>query len=130
MLSENEPAASAVLIGRRVFVVEDEALVSMLIQDMLVDIGCEIAGLASRFDDALSKAGTLSFDIALLDVNLAGDQTFPIAEALSLRGVPFVFATGYGIASLPASLQDRPNVNKLEKALVEALEPKSDGFSA
>ena len=59
------------LSGRRVFLVEDESLIVMLIEDALDDLGCEVAGVASRFDDAVVKARALAFDIAILDVNLA-----------------------------------------------------------
>jgi DNA-binding response OmpR family regulator len=91
-----------------VLVIEDESLVAMLIQDTLADIGCEIAGLASRFDDAMEKASSLSFDIAILDVNLNGQQTFPIAAMLGERGVPLVFATGYGSTNVTAAFRAVP----------------------
>ena len=119
-------ASGAELDGRRVLVIEDESLVAMLIQDTLADIGCEVVGSASRFAEAISKASGLSFDVAILDVNLNGQQTFPIAEALSERGVAFVWATGYGEESLPESLK-APVLPKpfrqqdLERALRAAL---------
>ena len=128
-MSENEemtPAKTG-LVGRRVLVIEDEAMITILIQDTLVDIGCEVIGSASRFDDAAIKAASLSFDVAILDVNLNGKQTFAIAEALVKRGTAFVFATGYGAASLPESLQEVPILQKpfqqqdLERALRTAL---------
>jgi CheY-like chemotaxis protein len=99
----------------------------MLIQDTLADIGCEVVGSASRFDEALSKANELSFDVAILDVNLNGHQTFPIAKSLSERGIAFVWATGYGAGGLPESLQKAPVLSKpfqqrdLERALRAAL---------
>jgi CheY-like chemotaxis protein len=119
--------AAVELTGRRVLVIEDESMVTMLIHDTLADIGCEVVGSASRFDDALAKAKSLPFDIAILDVNLNGRQTFPIAEALSERGVPFVWATGYGAGGLPESHQKVPVLPKpfqlsdLEQALKAAL---------
>jgi CheY-like chemotaxis protein len=99
----------------------------MLIQDMLTDIGCEIAGLASRFNAAIEKAKSLRFDVAILDINLNGDRTFPIADALVKRGLPFIFATGYGAGGLPTPLQETPVLHKpferrdLERALRSAL---------
>jgi CheY-like chemotaxis protein len=117
--------------GRRVFLVEDESLVTMLIEDNLAELGCVIAGLASRFGDAMEKAKFLSFDVAILDVNLNGEQTFPIAEALLDRGVPFVFSTGYGVTILTPPLQGVPVLAKpfqlrdLETALCAALAPHS-----
>lgn len=119
------------LAGCRVLVIEDEAMISMLLEDTLVDIGCEVAGVASRFDEAAEKAAALAFDVAILDVNLNGRQTFPIAEALGKRGIAFLFATGYGTASLPASFQDAPAIQKpfqqhdLERALREALDRRA-----
>ena len=80
----------------RVFIVEDEGLVAMLIEDMLTDLGHEIAAVAARMEDALRDAKTGSFDFALLDVNLDGTPSYPIADILKARGIPFVFATGYG----------------------------------
>ena len=81
------------LTGRRVFLVEYEALIIMMVEDALADLGCEVAGVASRFDDAVAKARKLAFDVAILDVNLNGLRTFPIAEIIQDRGIPFVFAT-------------------------------------
>jgi CheY-like chemotaxis protein len=114
------------LAGQRVLVIEDESLVTMFIQDTLADIGCEVVGSASRFDEAVTKAAGLSFDVAILDVNLNGQQTFPIAEALSKRGIAFVWATGYGEGGLPDSLKapvlPKPFQQRdLERALRAAL---------
>jgi CheY-like chemotaxis protein len=100
------------LAGRRVLLVEDESLIIMLIEDALADLGCEIAGVASRFEDAISKARTLAFDIAVLDVNLNGLRTFPIAEIIKARGIAFVFATGYGSTSVPEGLNTVPILQK------------------
>lgn len=119
------------LAGRRVLVIEDEPLVTMLLEDELAEIGCEIVGLASQFPDAMAKAMSLSFDVAILDLNLEGRQTFPIAEALLDRGIPFVLETGYGTASLPEPLKAVPVLNKpfgrrqLETALRAALSVKT-----
>src|SRR5579875_3519458 len=83
------------LQGKRALVVEDEPRVAMMVEDLLRDLGCEVVGLATRVDEATAKAETLSFDIALLDVNLGDKQSFPVAEAIAARGLPFVFTTGY-----------------------------------
>jgi CheY-like chemotaxis protein len=115
------------LAGRQVFLVEDEALIVMLVEDALADLGCELAGVATRFDDAFTKAKDLSFDVAILDVNLNGLRTFPIAEAIKARGIAFVFATGYGASSVPDGLNAVPILQKpfalsdLERALRRAL---------
>lgn len=81
----------------RVLIVEDEMLVAMNIEDMLLELGHEVAGIASRLAPALSLASEGNFDVALLDVNLAGEPSFPVASVLRSRGIPFLFATGYGI---------------------------------
>jgi CheY-like chemotaxis protein len=115
------------LAGRRVLVIEDESMVMMLLQDMLEDIGCVVVGAASRLPEATEKAKSLAFDVAILDVNLNGERTFPIAEVLAERGVRFAFATGYGVASLPPGFTGRPVLQKpfqqqeLERVLRAAL---------
>jgi CheY-like chemotaxis protein len=100
------------LTGRRVLIVEDESMVSMIIEDALVDFGCVIVASASRFDDAADKAQSLSFDVAILDINLHGRQTLPIAEALAERGVAFLFVTGYAAATIPERLRKAPILQK------------------
>ena len=94
------------LAGKRVLVVEDEWLVAMLVEDMLTDAGCVVIGPFSRVTEGLSAARVETLDIALLDVNVAGEQVFPVAHALERRGIPFLFMTGYGHAALP---RDRPD---------------------
>ena len=81
-------SAKASLAGLKVLVVEDEALVSMLLEDMLSDLGCEIVGPIMRLAEALAAAEDpgQAMDIAILDVNLAGERSFPVAEALERRG--------------------------------------------
>ncbi len=86
--------------GLRILVVEDEMMVSMLIEDMLADLGCTVVGPASRLDEALALARTSEIDCAVLDVNLGGQPIFPVADVLRERGCPFAFATGYGDAGL------------------------------
>lgn len=102
------------LQGLRVLVVEDEALVLMLLEDMLADHGCEVAATASRIGQALALVADtdLAFDAAILDVNLGGEPIFPVADALAARGVPFAFATGYGAGGLPEHWRDRPTLQK------------------
>jgi two-component SAPR family response regulator len=82
----------------KVMIVEDEALVAMMVEDMLGDLGCEVAGSFGAVRDALAWLGgdNPAPDGAVLDVNIGGEMVFPVAEQLRERGVPFVFATGYG----------------------------------
>ena len=82
------------LAGRRILVVEDEMLVLMMIEDMLADLGCTSVTSAATVDKALALIDAQVFDVALLDMNLNGNDSLPVAEALSARGVPFVYSTG------------------------------------
>lgn len=102
------------LTGKRILLIEDEALVAMLIEDMLADEGCVVAATAGRLAEALKLAGDpgLEIDFAVLDVNLAGEPAFAVAEVLAGRGVPFAFATGYGAGGLPETWRGRPTLQK------------------
>ena len=80
----------------RVLVVEDEPVVAMCLEDILDALGCIPIGPASRLSEGLALAESETLDAAILDINLAGERSTPIAEALQVRGVPFAFASGYG----------------------------------
>jgi CheY-like chemotaxis protein len=88
------------LSGRRILVVEDEMLVLLNLEDMLADLGCKSVSAAATVDQALALIGEQAFDAAMVDVNLNGTKSYPIADALMTRGVPFVFSTGYSGQSL------------------------------
>lgn len=103
---------SALLAGRRVLVVEDEVLVSMLIEDVLAELGCEAVSTATRVPQALDLVSREAFDIAILDRNLAGQAVYPVADELARRGVPFIFATGYGDRGLREDYKERPMLQK------------------
>jgi CheY-like chemotaxis protein len=98
--------------ARRIFVVEDEFLIRMLLEDMLDDLGYSVAGAAARIDEAEAMAHTIECDVAVLDVNLDGTEVYPIAEILQRRGLPFVFVTGYGEHGLPDAYRDHPTLQK------------------
>jgi CheY-like chemotaxis protein len=100
------------LRGRRILLVEDESMVIMLLEDFLADIGCEVAGVASRLDDALVQVAAVAFDAAILDVNLNGEQTFALARDIIGRGRPVMFSTGYGASTLPPDLRHVPVLQK------------------
>src|ERR1700709_523125 len=81
---------------RRILIIEDEVLVAMYLEELLTEMGHQVAGPAARINDALELAREAAFDFAVLDVNLAGVPSFPVADVLRQRGIPFVFVTGYG----------------------------------
>ena len=96
----------------RILVVEDEMLVAMLMEDMLSDLGYEVAGVASRVNTAVEMAQRETFDAAILDVNLNGQEAYPVADVLIARGIPFAFATGYGETGLREPYRTRPTLQK------------------
>jgi CheY-like chemotaxis protein len=98
--------------GKRVLVVEDELMIRMLLQDMLADLGHSLAAEASRIDEALALANQAEFDVAILDVNLNGQPISPVVEILIDRGLPFIFATGYGQRGVPEPYRTRPTLQK------------------
>ncbi|WP_137128722.1 response regulator [Rhizobium sp. FY34] len=96
----------------KILVVEDEMLVAMLIEDLVSDLGHQIVGPAMRLETALELAETIDLDFAILDINLAGKQSFPVAHRLTERGIPFMFASGYGAAGLMEPYLAAPIVQK------------------
>ena len=123
-------AASQSLDGLRVLIVEDEPLVAMLIEEFVREIGCEVACLASRIAKAIKGLETVSIDAAVLDLNVAGASTLELAEMLDQRGIPFVFASGYGAQGVDLRWRARPVLQKpftageLRVALLAALDEK------
>lgn len=105
------------LSGLRVLVVEDELLVSLLIEDLLADEDCTVVGPFDRVDRALEAARTERIDLALLDVNVAGVKAYPVAEMLSARGIPFLFLSGYGRHAIPL---DHPDWQVCSKPFIAA----------
>jgi CheY-like chemotaxis protein len=96
----------------RVFIVEDEFHVLLLLEDMLTDLGCEVVATASTLSSALEKAQSCEADAAILDVNLAGAKVYPVAECLRARGLPIIFSTGYGLAGIDPSWRSYTVVEK------------------
>ena len=112
----------------RILVVEDEYLIRMLLEDMLADLGHVVAAAVSTIAEAKELAATGDFDCAVLDVNLDGEQIFPVADILIKRGKTFVFVTGYGEGSLPEAYRGRPALQKPFQ--VERLEQMLAGLLA
>ena len=121
------PQTDPRLQGVRVIVVEDETLVAILLEDMLTELGCEVLWTAHRVPRALDLVAQSTPDAAVLDVNIAGDEVYPVAQALAERDIPFVFATGYGARGLTDAWRGRPIVQKpfqvehLSRCLLTAL---------
>jgi CheY-like chemotaxis protein len=100
------------LFGRRILVVEDEMIASWTFEKMLAALGCNIVGPAARVKEALAMIETEAIDAVLLDINLNGEKSFPVADVLAARGVPFFFSTGYNKDSIPRGYQDVPMLQK------------------
>lgn len=100
------------LSGRRVLIVEDEILILMMIEDMLTDLGCESIAVASKVDQAITLVEGQVFDAAMLDVNLNGIASYPIADALTARRVPYFFSTGNGVKDMKEGYRDQDVLKK------------------
>lgn len=100
------------LAGIRVLVVEDEGAIALLIEEMLEEFGCEVVASVARLAAACEVAGSVQVDLAILDVNLAGERVFPVADILRNRQIPFLFSTGYGASGLPAEYAGCPVLHK------------------
>jgi CheY-like chemotaxis protein len=107
----------------RILVVEDEAMISMLLEDMVSDCGGEIVGPVATFDVALALAREAEFSVAVLDLNLNGTLSYPIAEVILDRGIPVIFATGYGASGLLEKFRDCATLQKpfTQKDFAEAI---------
>jgi CheY-like chemotaxis protein len=111
------------LRGLRVLIVEDESLLSLLLEDMLTDLGCTVVGSASTVSAAIEAVHRVNPAAAILDIKLGDQKSFAVAEALAAQGVPFVFATGYADGRLEEPWSNRPVLQKpfVQDQLAEAL---------
>jgi PAS domain S-box-containing protein len=98
--------------GNRVMIVEDEALVAMVVTESLTTLGCSVVGPFSRCSDAIASIEADEIDAAILDVNLDGEMVYPLADLLTQRGVPFIFVTGYGAESIDERFTHVPVIQK------------------
>jgi len=116
--------AGKIVAGKRVFVVEDESMIRMLLEGMLTDLGHTVAAEAGGIDEAVALAKKETFDVAVLDVNLNGHPVTPVVEILVERGVPFIFASGYGQRGVPEVYRAIPTLQKpfQADALARAIE--------
>lgn len=120
--------------GLVVLLVEDETLVAGMLQGMLSALGYSVAGPADSVDAALAIIQGETVDAAVLDINLNGKMSYPVADELNARGIPFVFSTGYGIDTLPAGYEDcvllkkpfrRATLRDALEDLLQARQPRS-----
>jgi DNA-binding response OmpR family regulator len=111
----------------RILIVEDEMMIALMIEDMLIEMGHEVVGLAMRLPQAMEIARNAEIDLAILDVNLDGQRSFPVAEVLQERGVAFFFASGYGSAGIEPPFADRLIIKKpfVQNELSSAIEAMS-----
>jgi DNA-binding response OmpR family regulator len=132
MILNESRSAPHRLEGLSVLVVEDETIISFLIEDMLTELGCEDIWHVAGLQAALTLLQERVPDLAVLDVNLGGELAYPIAQQLADAAVPFLFATGYGRDGIPKEWTDRPvvqkpfNLDSLARAVRAAL-PQSAG---
>ncbi len=116
----------------RVLIVEDEMLLAMNLEDMLQELGHEVVAVATRIPQALTFASSSDIDLAILDLNLSGALSFPVADVLRNRAVPFLFATGYGFHGLTENYRSeyvlaKPYViRELEKAIASVMADVDD----
>lgn len=113
--------------GHRVLVIEDEGMVAALLEDMLAELGLEVAASASRLPKAMAMAKDGTFDVAILDVNLDGTPSYPAADLLTDRGIPVILSTGYGAEGVDKRFAHFPVLRKpfaleeLQEILARAL---------
>lgn len=119
---------------RRVLIVEDEVLLALHLEDLLTVLGHEVVAQATRIDMAMDLARESDIDFAILDINVAGTRSFPVADILRRRGIPFVLATGYGAEGLADGYRDWPTLRKpyaqedLERTLAQVLADSDRAF--
>lgn len=112
----------------RVLVVEDEALIALQLEDMLTELGCAVIGPASRVGRALELLDGEPVEAAVLDLNIAGELVYPVADELRSRGLPYIFVTGFGTSGLSEPYRSRPILEKpfarreLLRALLDTLQ--------
>ena len=106
------PADTAILVGRSVLVVEDDALIAMVLEDVLAEAGMRLAGSAQSVDEALAQLADRQPDMAVLDASLDGQACDKVADMLQQRGVPFILATGHAEADMQVRFPGVPILRK------------------
>jgi two-component sensor histidine kinase/DNA-binding response OmpR family regulator len=126
---EDDVKSSPAPFGNRMLIAEDEALVAIMMEDLAVELGWSVVGPFAKAADALAAAKDDDIQAALLDVNLGGESVYAVADALTARGVPFVFTTGYGAESIDRRFASTPILQKpIDRQVLEQVF-SSDGMS-
>ena len=112
----------------RVLIVEDEFLIASMLEAHLMRLGYTVAPIAATVEDALSILDEHEIQLAVVDINLAGTASFPVADALHARGIPFLFTTGYGESGVPEQYRAFKIVQKPYR--IARLEPLLHGLLA
>ena len=111
MAHRSQPPRS-IFFGKRVLIAEDEILVALLFHDIVFDLGCSVTGMYNNVANALKAVEADVIDLAVLDINLRGEMSYPIAEALGRRKIPFLFVSGYGARVMPTTHPEWKVCNK------------------
>lgn len=118
--------------AKRVLIVEDDVLIAMHLEYLLTSLGHDVVDQATRIETGIEAARNSDIDLAILDVNLAGTKSFPVADILRQRSIPFVFATGYGSDGLVDGYRNDPVLQKpyakedLERTIAQVLRSETD----
>jgi len=124
----DDGAGFSPLPGNRVLVVEDEGLVAMMMMEMLTDLGFSVVGPFGTVADATAALAREHIDAAILDVNLATELAYPLADALNARGIPFVFVTGYGAETIDSNYANVPILQKpVERRMLKDVLTRATG---
>jgi CheY-like chemotaxis protein len=112
------------LASMRILVVEDSPVVAEVLEEMLLDFGCEVVGPVGNMALALERAQSERLDAAVIDLNIRGGKVYPVARVLGERGIPFLLASGYADWTMPPEWEGRPRLLKpfTAEALSRALE--------
>ena len=112
MTRQVERQTGPTLDGRKVLIVEDQYLIADDMRQAIEALGGAVIGPASTVEKAMEMLAGGDVDLALLDLNIAGDPVYRVAEALAAKGTPFIFATGYGESATPAQFARAPHLEK------------------
>jgi CheY-like chemotaxis protein len=124
----NDSAGFSPLPGNRILLVEDEGLVAMMMMEMLTDLGFAVVGPFGNIADATAALSHEHIDAAILDVNLANELAYPLADTLNARGVPIVFVTGYGAETIDAGYSNVPILQKpVERRMLKDVLTRATG---